>query len=407
MGYYLQNPNKLFSKHLQPMPFSPANRVASFGTSIFTEISQLAQQYHATDLGSGYPDNDGPELLKDAAIDAITSGRNQYALSHGIGTLRRAIVDHSKQFYGQEVNVDAEVTVTNGAAEALHTVCDGLINPGDEVIILEPFYEVYAPNVVMAGGIPVFVPLRPPHWSFDVDELTAAFNDRTRAIFINTPHNPTGKVFSQEELATLAALCQKWDVIAITDEVYEHIVYDGAKHIRLSTLPGMAERTITISSMSKTYAFTGWRVGWTIAPPDLTRAIRLAHQNVLDCSATPMQHGAAAGLTLGRDYYTEMAAGYQQKRDHLLETVRAAGFEAETPAAGFFIMAGIKPLGWDDDVDFCRHLAEKVGVAAIPPSAFYSDPNKRLGKAYVRFAFCKTFEALTEARIRLTKSLQK
>jgi aspartate/methionine/tyrosine aminotransferase len=278
------------------------------------------------------------------------------------------------------------------------------VNPGEEVIILEPYYEVYAPNVVMAGGIPVYVPLRPPHWSFDPDELAAAFSNRTRAILINTPHNPTGKIFSREELETIAALCQKWNVIAITDEVYEHLTYDGTQHIRLATLPGMAERTITISSMSKTFAFTGWRVGWTIAPPDLTRAVRLAHQFVLDCSSTPMQHGAAAGLMLGREYYAELAAGYQQKRDHLLETLRGAGFECETPASGFFIMAGIKSKGWDDDVSYCKYLAETVGVAAIPPSAFYSEANKSLGKAYVRFAFCKTFETLEEARNRFTKS---
>jgi N-succinyldiaminopimelate aminotransferase len=386
------------------MSFSPATRVASFGTSIFTEISQLAQLHNATDLSSGYPDNDGPELIKEAAIDAIRSGRNQYALSHGISSLRRAIVDHSKQFYEQEVNVDTEVTVTNGAAEALHSVIDGLVNPGEEVIILEPYYEVYAPNVVMAGGIPVYVPLRPPHWLFDPDELAAAFSNRTRAILINTPHNPTGKIFSREELETIAALCQKWNVIAVTDEVYEHLIYDGAQHIRFASLPGMAERTITISSMSKTFAFTGWRIGWTIAPPDLTRAVRLAHQFVLDCSATPMQHGAAAGLMLGREYYAELATGYQQKRDHLLETLRGVGFECETPASGFFIMAGITSKGWNDDVAYCKHLAETVGVAAIPPSAFYSEANKSLGKAYVRFAFCKTLETLEEARNKFTKS---
>lgn len=339
------------------MPFSPATRVASFGTSIFTEITQLAQLHNAVDLSSGYPDTDGPDVLKEAVIDAIRSGHNQYALSHGVDVLRRAIVDHAKRFYDQEINMDTEVTVTNGAAEALHSVCDGLVNPGDEVIILEPYYEVYAPNVIMAGGIPRFVPLRPHHWTFDPNELTAAFNNHTRAIFINTPHNPTGKLFSREELETIASLCQKWNVIAITDEVYEHITYDGAQHIRLATLPGMAERTLTISSMSKTFAFTGWRIGWAIAPPDLTRALRLAHQNVLDCSATPMQYGAATGLLMGKEYYIQLAADYQQKRDHLLETLRSVGFEADTPQSGFFIMAGIKPFGWDNDVAACKYLA--------------------------------------------------
>lgn len=389
------------------MPFSPAARVASFGTSIFTEITQLAQLHNAVDLSSGYPDTDGPDVLKEAVIDAIRSGHNQYALSHGVDILRRAIVDHAKRFYGQEANIDTEVTVTNGAAEALHSVCDGLVNPGDEVIILEPYYEVYAPNVIMAGGIPKFVPLRPPHWTFDPDELTAAFNNRTRAIFINTPHNPTGKLFSRKELETIAALCQKWNVIAITDEVYEHLTYDGAQHIRLATLPDMAERTLTISSMSKTFAFTGWRIGWAIAPPDLTRALRLAHQNVLDCSATPMQYGAATGLLMGKEYYSQLAADYQQKRDHLLESLRSVGFEADTPQSGFFIMAGITPFGWDNDVAACKYLAGEVGVAAIPPSAFYSEANKGLGKSYIRFAFCKTLDTLEQARQKLTQSLQK
>jgi aspartate/methionine/tyrosine aminotransferase len=259
----------------------------------------------------------------------------------------------------------------------------------------------------MAGGIPKFVPLRPPHWTFDPDELAAAFSNHTRAIFINTPHNPTGKIFSRTELEAIAALCQKWNVIAITDEVYEHITYDGLQHIRLATLPGMAERTLTISSLSKTFAFTGWRIGWVIAPPDLTRALRLAHQNVLDCSATPMQYGAATGLLLGKEYYAELAINYQQKRDHLLETLRSVGFEADSPASGFFIMADIKPLGWNDDVTACKYLAGEVGVAAIPPSAFYSEANKGLGKSYIRFAFCKTTEMLELARQKLTQTLQK
>ncbi|MEK6575119.1 MAG: aminotransferase class I/II-fold pyridoxal phosphate-dependent enzyme, partial [Chloroflexota bacterium] len=333
------------------MPFSPAARVANLGTSVFTEITQLALQHNAIDLSSGFPDSDGPEVVKEAAIDAIRAGKNQYALSHGTADLRRAIVDHARRFYRQKVNVDTEVTVTNGAAEALHSAMDGLVNPGDEVIILEPYYEVFAPNVIMAGGVPRFVPLRPSwhpersgarpstsfhsaqdaraahdsprsaaewgskdariEWAFDPDELAAAYNNRTRAIIVNTPHNPTGKVFSRAELETIAALCQKWNVIAIADEVYEHIVFDGAQHIRLATLPGMAGRTVTISSMSKTFSFTGWRIGWVIAPPDLTHAVRLAHQFVLDCSATPMQHGATSALLLEDDYYAGLAADYR------------------------------------------------------------------------------------------------
>lgn len=387
---------------LTPMSFRPASRVANFGTSVFTEITQLALQHNAVDLSTGFPDSDGPDVVKEAAIDAIRAGKNQYALSHGIADLRRAIVDHARHFYEQEVNVDTEVTVTNGAAEALHSVADGLINPGDEVIVLEPYYEVFAPNVIMAGGMPRFVPLRGPQWTFDPDELAAAFNNRTRAIIVNTPHNPTGKVFAREELETIAGLCQKWNVIAIADEVYEHITFDGVKHVRLATLPGMAERTVTISSMSKTFSFTGWRVGWVIAPPGLTHAVRLAHQFVLDCSATPMQHGAATALLLEDDYYRGLASDYQRKRDHLFETLHDAGFDVTLPSAGLFIMAGIRPLGWNDDLAACKYLAAEVGVAAIPPSAFYSEANRGLGKAYVRFAFCKTIDTLEAARKRLS-----
>jgi N-succinyldiaminopimelate aminotransferase len=388
------------------MPFTPATRVANFGTSVFTEITQLAAQHNAVDLGNGLPDNDGPEVIKEAAIEAIRSGKNQYALSHGIISLRRAIVDHAQRFYGQQVNVDTEVTVTNGATEALHAIMDGLVNPGDEVIMFEPYYEAYVPDVGMAGGVPRFVPLRPTlnqpaDWAIDPDELDAAFNYRTRAILINTPHNPTGKIFSRAELEMIAALCQKWNVIAITDEVYEHIIYDGHKHVRLATLPGMAERTMTVSSLSKTFSFTGWRIGWVTAPPDLTQAVRLAHQFILDSSATPLQFGSASALLIADDYYASLAADYQRKRDHLFETLQQAGFAVTRPPAGFFIMAGIEPLGWRDDVQACKKLAAEVGVAAIPPSAFYSPANKHLGKPFVRFAFCKTFATLETARHRL------
>lgn len=385
------------------MPFQPAARVAAFGTSVFTEITQLAVQHDAVDLSTGFPDMDGPAEVKAAAIAAIHEGRNQYALSHGETELRRAVAAHAQHFYGQIVDPDTEVTVTNGAAEALHSIMDGLVNPGEEVIIFEPFYEVFPPNVIMAGGVPRFVPLRPPGWTFDPGELTAAFNNRTRAILINTPHNPSGKVFARAELETIAALCQKWNTIAIADEVYEHVVYDGAQHLRLAQLPGMAERTLTISSLSKTFSFTGWRIGWAIGPPDLTRAVRLAHQFVLDCSATPMQYGAARALALDDEYYTALAADYQRKRDYLAEALREAGLDVEIPASAFFIMAGIQPLGFDDDFAFCKYLAAKVGVAAIPPSAFYSEAHKAMGKGYARFAFCKTMEMLQRAKERLAR----
>jgi N-succinyldiaminopimelate aminotransferase len=385
------------------MPFQPAARVAAFGTSVFTEVTELAVRHQAVDLSTGFPDVDGPAQVKAAAIAAIEAGQNQYALCQGVRELRQAVAAHTQRFYSQTVNPDTDITITNGATEALHSIADGLINPADEVIIFEPFYEVYAPNVLMAGGIPRFVPLHPPNWLFDQAELAAAFNNRTRAILVNTPHNPTGKVFSRAELEIIAGLCQQWNVIAITDEVYEHIVFDQIEHVRLAQLPGMAERTLTVSSLSKTFSFTGWRIGWVIAPPDLTTAVRLAHQFVLDCSATPLQYGAACALSLADDYYTALAADYQRKRDYLAAVLSEVGLEVSLPAGAYFIMAGIKPLGFEDDFSFCNYLATEVGVAAIPPSAFYSAQNKSLGQTYVRFAFCKTMETLEQAKERLLK----
>lgn len=383
------------------MSFQPAARVASFGTSIFTEITELAARHNAVDLSTGFPDTDGPQVIKDAAIAAIQAGKNQYPLSHGVRALREGVAAHIQRFYGQAVNAETEITITNGAAEALHSVMDGLINPGDEVIVIEPFYEVYAPNIIMAGGIPRYVPLHPPDWTLDVDELTQAFTNRTRAILLNTPHNPTGKVFTGAELQLIADLCQKWNVIAVTDEVYEHIVYDDQQHLRLAQLPGMAERTLTISSLSKTFSFTGWRIGWVVGPPDLTQAVRLAHQFVLDCSVPALQWAAVTALALEADYFHNLAADYQRKRDFLAEPLRAAGLEVLVPQAGLFIMAGIRPLGFTSDVEFCKYLASEIGVAAIPPSAFYSPEHKALGQAYVRLAFCKTFELLEMAQSRL------
>jgi N-succinyldiaminopimelate aminotransferase len=383
------------------MPFEPAKRVAGFGQSIFTQITELAARHGAIDLSTGFPDADGPQSVKDAAAAAMQAGRNQYALSHGEPELRQAVAAHIQRFYGQAYDPETEITVTNGAAEALHAICDGLVDPGDEVVVFEPFYEVYAPNILMAGGVPRYVPLRPPGWGFDSDELAAAFSPRTRMLLLNTPHNPTGRVFTADELDCIASLCQQWNAIAVTDEVYEHLVFDGAQHRRLAQHPGMAERTLTVSSLSKTFGFTGWRIGWVAGPPDLTRALRLAHQFVLDCSATPLQYGAVEALHLGDDHYTGQVAELQVKRDFLAGALAAAGFEVSLPASGFFIMAGIEPLGFDDDVACCLWLAGQVGVAAIPPSAFFAEAHKALGKRHVRFAFCKTTGLLEAAAERL------
>ena len=383
--------------------FSPASRLSTFGTTIFAEMTDLAIQHKAINLSQGFPDFDGPAAVKAAAIAAIQSGDNQYALSNGQPDLRKAVAAHAARFYGQTVNPDTEITITSGATEGLFSTMIGLINPGDEVILFEPFFDCYVPDVVMSGGVPRFVPLRPPHWNFDPDELAAAFNNRTRAILVNTPHNPTGKVYSRAELETIAALCQEWNTIAVSDEVYEHIIFDGGQHLRLAQLPGMAERTVTISSHGKTFSFTGWKIGWAIAPPDLTAAIRRAHQFVNYASVTPMQAAAAFALRLDDEYYSALAADYQHKRDLLTAILRDAGFDVSPPAGTYFIMAGIEPLGFDDDVAFCRYLTSEIGVAAIPPSAFYSETHKALGKGYARFVFCKKPETLQRAAERLNK----
>lgn len=414
------------------MPFSPASRVASFGTTIFAEMTQLAMQHQAINLSQGFPDFDGPAPVKDAAIAAIRAGDNQYAVSNGQPALRRAIADHVQRFYGQTYNPDTEVTVTSGATEGLFSTILGLVNPGDEVIIFEPFYDGYVPDVIMAGGVPRFVPLRPStsgrahsersevqsrnarpsaqdafgesiEWSFDPAELAAAFNARTRMIIVNTPHNPTGKVYSKEELQLIADLCQHWNVMALSDEVYEHIIFDGLTHTRLAQLPGMAERTLTISSHGKTFSFTGWKIGWVLAPPDLTRGLRQAHQFVTFASGTPFQAAAVVALGLDEEYYQSLITNYQIKRDYLVKALRDTGFKVSLPQGTYFIMADFTPLGHTDDIEFCKYLAAEIGIAAIPPTAFYSEEHKSIGRSWVRFAFCKRPETLEKAAERLQR----
>jgi N-succinyldiaminopimelate aminotransferase len=387
--------------------FKPATRVSTFGTTIFAEMTQLAIQHNAINLSQGFPDFDGPAEIKAAAIAAINDSKNQYAISNGQPDLRKGIAAHAKRFYNQEANPDTEITVVSGATEGLFSSIMGVLNPGDEAIIIEPFYDSYAPDVIMAGGVPRYVPLRAPDWHLDPDELTRAFNDKTKLIIVNTPHNPTGKVFSQSELQLIADLCLKWNVIAISDEVYEHIIFDNTKHFRLAQLDGMRERTITISSHGKSFSFTGWKIGWCIAPPDLTTAIRRAHQFVTFASGTPFQHAAVNALSLDDEYYAALIRDYQTKRDFLANALSHAGLDVSIPQGTYFIMAGIQPLGFNDDVTFCRHLTQEVGVAAIPPSAFYSDDHKSLGKSYARFAFCKKMETLEKAAERLKKLSQR
>jgi len=381
----------------------PASRIASFTPSIFAEMSRLAAEHQAINLGQGFPDFDGPEEIKAAAMEAIHNGENQYAQSPGQPVLRQAIAAHAQRFYGQAVNPDTEVTVTCGASEALLCAILGLVNPGDEVIVFEPCFDVYVPDILMAGGVPRFVPLRAPDWHIDYAELSAAFNNRTRLILVNTPHNPTGKIFSPADFQQIAALCEQWNTLIISDEVYEHLVYDDARHARLALAPGLAERTLTISSQGKTFSFTGWKTGWAIAPPALTDAVRRVHQFSTFASATPFHSAAARALALPDAYYQTLRADYTARRDFLAEVLHDCGLRFVTPPGTYFIMADFSALGFDDDVKFCRWLTTEIGVAAIPPSAFYSDAHKPLGQHYARFAFCKKMETLEKAAERLQR----
>jgi N-succinyldiaminopimelate aminotransferase len=389
-----------------------ANRVAAFGTTIFTEMTQLALKHNAINLSQGFPDFDGPEEVKEAAIAAIRSGQNQYSQSAGQPELRRAIAAHAKRFYGQTVDPDTEVTVCTGASETLFSTILGLINSGDEVILFEPYFDIYVPDITIAGGVPNFVPLRTRtyaggglEWYFDNSELAAAFNERTRAIIVNTPHNPTGKVFTRDELQFIANLCQQWDVLAITDEVYEHIIFDGVQHLRMAQLPGMADRTITISSQGKSFSFTGWKIGWAIAPADLTVGIRRMHQTIPFASSTPFQLAAAFALGLDDEYFHALAADYQHKRDFLAKVLLDTGLTLSIPSGTYFIMANFASLGraFENDMDFCRYLISDIGIAAIPPTAFYSEEHRHLGQQWTRFAFCKRMETLERAAERLVK----
>ncbi|MBE7472080.1 MAG: aminotransferase class I/II-fold pyridoxal phosphate-dependent enzyme [Anaerolineales bacterium] len=364
-------------------------------------MTSLANQHGAVNLGQGFPDFPGPDFLKEAAIEAIRADINQYAPGSGRLSLREAIAAKMARHYNLAVNPATDITVTSGATEAILAAIMGLVNPGDEVILFEPYYDSYLPSVQMAGGVPRFYTLRPPDWAIDPDELAALFSPKTKLILVNTPHNPTGKVYSEAELRLIAELCQKYDVIAVVDEVYEHIIFDGLKHVSLAGMPGMAERTITISSAGKTFSMTGWKVGWAVAPAELSQAVFRVHQFVTYSVAAPLQEGVVTALQTADDYYTELAAMYQANRDFLAEALAEAGLEPIIPQGTYFIMVDISHLGFSNDVAFCRTLTTEIGVAAIPPSAFYFNPADGAGLA--RFAFCKTRPTLEEAARRLLK----
>lgn len=375
-----------------------AERLARFGSTVFTEISTLARKHGAIDLGQGFPGWEGPAFVKAEAVRAVAEESNQYPPSMGIPPLRQAIADRWLKDTGVEIDPDANVTVTSGCTEALAATFLGLIEPGDEIILFEPYYDAYPVGCALAGAVPRYVTLRPPDFAVVEDELRAAFGRNTRAIVVNTPHNPTGHVFSRKELELIAALCQEHDVIAITDEVYERIVYDATHH-RLATFPGMWDRTLTLSSIGKSFSLTGWKTGWAIGPPQLTRGVRAAHQFLTFTTPNPMQYGSAAAVAAPDTYFDELVGSYRSKRDLLAGGLTDLGFEVFEPDGAYYILADHTGFGFGDDVSFVHHMVERAGVAAIPPSAFYSDPAD--GRSLVRFAFCKTEAMLTEAIERL------
>lgn len=382
-------------------PSRMARRVQPIGVSIFSEMSRLAVEYNAVNLSQGFPDFPTPQWLKTAAQEAIARNINQYAISYGSPRLRRAIAAKTRRTMGVSWDEDREITVTSGATEGIFDVIQALVNPDDEVVVFEPYYDSYVPAIALAEGIPKFVTLRAPDWSFDREHLAALFNERTRAVIINTPHNPTGKVFTRDELEYIAELCRKHDVLAITDEVYEHLVFDGNRHISMATLPGMRERTVTISSASKTFSVTGWKIGYVIAAPDLSDALRRYHQFVTFCSASPFQEAVAITMEEAEvnSYYDGLLQDYTARLDKLAEALEKARLKPIRPQGTFFIMSDISGLGFEDDVQFARYMTTEVGVACIPPSAFYSTSDE--GKRLARWCFAKKDETLAAAKERL------
>jgi len=393
------------------MPDRPrtSQKAQRFTESVIREMTRLALAHGAVNLSQGFPDFPAPAAVKEAACDAVRADINQYAITWGAKPLRDAVAADFTRRYGVPVDPERHLTVCCGSTEAMMAAMLAIVDPGDEVIVFEPFYENYGPDAILSGATPKYVTLRRPDdpsapgatWTFDPDELTAAFTNRTRAIIVNTPNNPTGKVFTREELTTIAGLCQRWGALAITDEIYEHILYDGAAHVPMASIDGMADHTITINSVSKTFSVTGWRVGWTIAPADVTSAIRKVHDFLTVGAAAPLQAAAAAAIALPQTYFDELASSYRAKRDRLLGILTNAGFRCYPPSGAYYIMTDIAAFDFPDDVSFARHLVTNVGVASVPGSSFYREPAS--GRTQVRFCFCKKEETLAAAEERLGK----
>jgi aminotransferase len=378
-----------------------SKKATQFTESVIREMTRISELYDSVNLSQGFPDFSAPAEVKAAAIAAIQNDVNQYAVTWGARPLREAVAREFTRRYGVEVVPDEQVTVCCGSTEAMMSTMMGLIDPGDEVVVFEPFYENYGPDAILSGATPRYVTLHEPDWIFDPDELAGAFNNKTRAIIINTPNNPTGKVFTRAELETIARLCQQWGAIAVTDEIYEHILYDGTKHVPMASLDGMADRTVTINSVSKTFSVTGWRVGWTIGPPDITSAIRKVHDFLTVGAAAPLQAAAAAAIALPPSYFDELASSYRTKRDRLMRILTESGFVCYEPKGAYYIMTDISGFGFPDDVAFARHLVTEIGVASVPGSSFYRHGTG--GRQQVRFCFCKKEETLAAAEARLGK----
>lgn len=378
-----------------------AKRVQYFTESVIREMTRLAGQYGALNLGQGMPDFDPPQEVKDAACKAIQDGFNQYAITWGAPVLRKAIADKVRAFNGIDCDADANVTVCCGATECMMATMLALVDPGDEVVVFQPFYENYGPDALLSGATPVWVPLHPPDWRFDPEELRRAFTPRTKAIILNTPNNPTGRVFTREELTLIAELCQEHDTLAFSDEIYEYIIHVDRPHVSIATLPGMARRTVTISGLSKTFSMTGWRLGYCIAPPEISNGIRKAHDFLTVGAPHPLQVAGAAAMELPQSYFDGLKISYRRRRDLFLPYLRDAGFTFTEPEGAYYVMVDIAPLGGSDDTEFVRRLIREVGVSAIPGSSFYA-PRER-GKTKVRFMFAKRDETLHKAGERLRK----
>jgi aspartate/methionine/tyrosine aminotransferase len=385
-------------------------KAEQFTESVIREMTRLAMKHGAVNLSQGFPDFAAPEEIKAAARQAIADDINQYAITWGAKSLREAVVEKFARTQGVKYDPEREITVCCGSTEAMMSAMMAIINPGDEVVVFEPFYENYGPDAILSGAAPRFVKLHPPDWSFDEQELAAAFGPHTKAIILNTPNNPTGKVFTRAELEFLRDLCVRWNAFCITDEIYEHILYDGAEHISMARIDGMRDRTIVINGLSKTYSVTGWRVGWVLAPPEPTQPIRKVHDFLTVGAAAPLQEAGAKALRFPESYYAKLAANYAAKRERLLKILTNAGFTVFPPRGAYYIMTDISRFADPDpvrfqagtkDVRFAKFLVEKIGVAVVPGSSFYNDP--RDGASQVRFTFCKKEETLAAAEQRLAK----